>query len=189
MLIEGSGGVYPVTGQPYSIPVIYNSTFIGRGENAGNQLCIVNNNGGGIFANNVFLNQMSGFSIEYVEDGIDSYRQFEIGNLQIESNIFHNVAQDEKMKIFNVYAAEGVDVSSQNDVLKNYFDEGLNEVADPGIELNQDFLYPIPGGNVFDNLADYPDPWFEPVSYKGAFYTYNWASGWTLLSQSGYLKD
>jgi hypothetical protein len=84
---------------------------------------------------------------------------------------------------------DGVNDSSQNDIFKSYFEEANNIIADPGIIYEDGSLDPIPGQNVFNNLADYPDPWFEQVNYKGAFYTYNWASGWTLLSQSGYLKD
>jgi hypothetical protein len=188
-LIEGGGGIYPVTGKPYSVPVIFNGTYLGRGENAEYEVCQINNNGGGIFANSIFLNQGSGFYIEYVQDGIDSYHQFEIENLQIRNNVFYEVAENIEEDVFNVFAVDGVNDSSQNDIFKSYFEEANNIIADPGIIYEDGSLDPIPGQNVFNNLADYPDPWFEQVNYKGAFYTYNWASGWTLLSQSGYLKD
>ncbi len=188
-LIEGSGGIDPVAGQPYSTPVIFNSTFIGRGAYVLNKTGLINNNGAGTYANNIFLNQSTGFFVEYVENAMDSYQQFEQGNLQIKNNVFYDVAGNDTINIFNVYASEGVDVSNQNSIFKSYFNSAKNKVADPGIQYSDDSLYPIPEGNVFDNLADYPDAWFEQVGYKGAFYTYNWASGWTLLSQSGYLQD
>ena len=188
-LIEGGGGVDPVTGQPYSTPVLYNSTFIGRGAYALNHVCQLYSNAGGTFANNIFLNQSTGVQIEYVEGSMDSYQQFEQENLQMKNNVFYDVAGNDTASIFNVFAAEGVDVNNQNLTFKTYFTEAMNKVADPGIEYSDESLYPIPQGNVFDNLATYPDTWFEEVGYKGAFFTYNWASGWTLLSQSGYLKD
>ncbi len=42
---------------------------------------------------------------------------------------------------------------------------------------------------IFEGLAPYPDDWFDDVRYQGAFGTFNWASGWTLLSQEGILVD
>ena len=43
---------------------------------------------------------------------------------------------------------------------------------------------------IFEGLAPYPeDDWFDRVSHQGAFGTFNWASGWTLISQAGILLD
>ncbi|MFO8148259.1 MAG: hypothetical protein R6U03_12795 [Gillisia sp.] len=41
-----------------------------------------------------------------------------------------------------------------------------------------------------DNLAEYPNEWFDPVNYKGAIDPEgdDWLDGWTLLSQSGKIK-
>ena len=40
------------------------------------------------------------------------------------------------------------------------------------------------------DLADYPDEWFDIVTYKGAIDPsgYNWLDGWSLLSKSGKIK-
>jgi len=42
---------------------------------------------------------------------------------------------------------------------------------------------------VHSGLTPYPDDWFDDVSYQGAFGTFNWASGWTLISQESILLD
>ena len=47
----------------------------------------------------------------------------------------------------------------------------------------------VAGDYVFGGLSPYPDQWFDKAYFQGAFGTYNWASGWTLLSRSGNLPD
>ena len=35
----------------------------------------------------------------------------------------------------------------------------------------------------------YTNSWFEKVTFKGAFGSNDWIEGWTLLYESGYIKD
>jgi hypothetical protein len=73
---EHDGGSNPVTGLPYSIPVIYNATCIGRGPGKGSLLFTFRNNSGGKYLNSIFIKQEKGVEIEYTEFPQDSYKQF-----------------------------------------------------------------------------------------------------------------
>lgn len=188
LAVECGGGQDPELGTPYSIPVIYNGTFIGRGSHITNQIVQFNKNAGGIFANSIFLNQSGGISIEYKESGYSSYSQFTSGNLEVKNNIFWEVADNISENIFSVYADNGINVTNQNQVFKSYFSQAVNAVLDPDITISTDSYWLIPANNVSENMAAIPDSWFAEVNYKGAFGTVNWADGWTLLSQSGLIE-
>ncbi len=188
-ILEFNGGIDPVTGQPYSMPLIYNATLIGRGQGPGNKLLEFSFNAAGTIANSVMVFQDKGCFVEYVEGIHDSYRQFEKANLNINNNVFFGIGNQTPEGIFSVFSYEGVDVSPQNVIFREYFTSAGNIIADPGITRDNEQYNVIPTAHVFDNLAAYPDQWFENVAYKGAFYTYNWASGWTLLHQAGFLID
>jgi len=66
-------------------------------------------------------------------------------------------------------------ISAQDDNVKTFIPNG-----DPIVRIF---------ANVHTGLATYPDDWFDNVGYQGAFGTFNWASGWTLISQEGILVD
>ena len=188
LLIEASGGNQPELGQPYSHPKIFNGTFIGRGSNISNNVIRMDRFACGIFGNSIFLNQHGGIFIQYKENYLNCYNQFEYGNIEFKNNIFWDIADNVAWDIFNVYAESGVDVTTQNDVFKNYFSEAYNTVSNPGLEITSEKYYILPTGNISDNLADYPDSWFTNVDYKGAFLYDNWARNWTLIHQSGWIE-
>ena len=62
-------------------------------------------------------------------------------------------------------------------------------MEDPGLIYTGGIYKLVSSDYVFVGLAPYPDDWFDDVRYQGAFGTFNWASGWTLLSQEGILVD
>jgi len=188
LLVESGGGEDPVEGEPYSIPEIYNATFIGRGEEINNSLISFDFNAGGKFANSIFINQGSGIELEYTPNRMNSFTQFEKANLEIKNNVFFNINNDTPEGIFKVVAESGIDVSEQNAVFQEYFTTAKNIISDPGIKYEDGSYNIIPFGDVFTNLAPYPSAWFDNVNYKGAFGNYNWADSWTLLSQSGYIN-
>jgi len=188
LLVEAGGGEDPVEGEPYSIPEIYNATFIGRGEEINNSLMSFDFNAGGEFANSIFINQGNGIELEYTPNRMNSFTQFEKANLKIKNNVFFNINNDTPEGIFKVVAESGIDVSEQNAVFQEYFSTAKNIIFDPGIKYEDGSYNIIPFGDVFTNLAPYPSAWFDNVNYKGAFGNYNWADGWTLLSQSGYIN-
>ncbi|MDZ7744091.1 MAG: hypothetical protein U5Q03_20750 [Bacteroidota bacterium] len=187
-LIEADGGVDPVVGMPYSIPAIFNTTFIGRGNDIEDHLISFFDNAGGRFANSIFLKQGKGVEMEYNPNRDDSYRQYMEGRLEVKNNIFFLVADDTPQGIFTIAAEPGVDITEEQEQFQAYFTGAGNTVSDPGISMDDMEFSPIPKGNVYENLAEYPDPWFDPVNYKGAFGAYNWASGWSYLSQLGLLQ-
>ena len=90
--------------------------------------------------------------------------------------------------LFFVYSENALDISEENSVFKAYFNDGNNQVLEPGINYSGESINLVPQ-IAFDIMADYPSDWFDDVQFKGAFGTFNWASGWTLLSRSGYLSD
>lgn len=187
-VVEGDGGVNPVAATPYSIPVVFNTTFIGRGNEIIDHMLNLSDNAGGIFANSIFIRQGNGIMIEYDPLHDDSYRQFQLGNLQVKNNIYHNIANGTASGIFKVTAEPGIDIGEEQQIFQEYFTEAANEVADPGISTEGINFSPFPEGNVYDNLAEYPDPWFDKVNYKGAFGAYDWSEGWSLLSELGLLE-
>lgn len=188
-IMEINGGIDPVTGQPYTLPEVFNATLIGRAPGAGKKVLEFSLNGGGTIANSVMVLQDKGCFVEFVDGSPDSYKQFENGRLQIMNNVFFNIGNQTPDGIFEVFSSEGVDVSAQNEMFRNYFSTAGNLVRDPGVTRDDDRYSVIPEGGVFDDLAPVPDPWFDNVNYKGAFYTYQWMAGWTLIYEAGYIID
>ncbi|MCD4731571.1 MAG: hypothetical protein K8R74_13285, partial [Bacteroidales bacterium] len=113
LIIEGSGGQEPELGQPFSLPVIYNGTFIGRGNNITNKIVRMDRYAGGQIGNSIFLNQHSGLYIQYKENYNNCFDQLENDNIRIKNNIFWDIAENSAIDIFNVYAESGVNVDSQ----------------------------------------------------------------------------
>ncbi len=188
-VLECNGGLDPVTGQPYTMPVIFNATFIGRGPGPGVKMLEYSMNAAGTIANSVMVLQDKGVFVEYVEGSHDSYKQFETENLMVKNNVFFNIGNQIPEGIFKVYSSEGSALEQQNEVFQAYFLQAANMVADPGISRDNDKYYLLPDDNVFDSLAPYPDAWFEAVAYKGAFYTYSWIAGWSLFYEAGYAPE
>lgn len=186
-IIEIDGGSDPVAGKPYTEPVIFNGTFIGRGQADQERTIAFGRNGGGVICNSIFLNQRHGIEVEYVEGAESSYQQFVNGRLSLKGNIFHQIEGNNPDSIFTVTAAEGTDISQYHLLFSAHFAAAGNVFSDPGIEIHSDFFDVLPAGNVYENLVPVSDPWFDETSFKGAFYTYSWIEGWTLLSQAGFV--
>ncbi|MFO7844074.1 MAG: hypothetical protein R6V16_09720 [Bacteroidales bacterium] len=189
-LAEHDGGTDPIWGEPFCIPEIYNATYIGNGHLNSAELMTFADNAGGKYYNSIFLNQLQGVFIEYVTGFNDSYYQFISGNLKIENNIFYSIENNNQETIFSIFTKTSEDISEEQTILQNYFSAGENQIIDPQIEVTATDYDLIPKGNVTTNLAPYPNDWFEPVGYKGAFAPGgdDWLSGWTLLSQSGKIR-
>jgi len=188
-LLECNGGIHPEDGVPYALPSLYNLTLVGSGSVNNNCLANFSRNAGGTIANSILVNQKSGILIEY-KDGVESsYNHFINKRLQISSNLFFDVMENDTNHIFSVYAENGMDISEQNTEFKKHFSLANNIVKDPGIQYSGDQYRLVPLDIIFTTLAPYPSEWFDPVNFKGAFGTYNWATDWTLLSKSGFLID
>ncbi len=179
---EHDGGTDPELGTPYAIPQIFNATYIGRGAGDGKRIITFRDNAGGVYANSIFVNQDKGIDIELLA-GEGTYDRFQAGELELNNNIFFNVADGTAAKIFTISFGEGAtanaDSISSEATFADYFATAHNEVFDCGVTAEN----PIPTNATGNNpLAAYPvDVIFETVNYKGAFGATNWAEGWTLI--------
>jgi hypothetical protein len=189
-LLEANGGSFPENGRPISAPLLFNLTLVGSGMDNDRSQAEYSRNAGGWLANSILLNQQYGISIEYKPDLEDSYQQFENGSLQLKSNVFFDVANNDTSAIFEVRTESiGIDLGEQNARIREHFNTEKNKVEDPGLIYTGGIYRLVSSDYVFTGLAPYPDDWFDHVGYQGAFGTFNWASGWTLISQEGILVD
>lgn len=181
---EHDGGTSPETGKPYSVPEIYNTTYVGLSAGAGKRVITFRDNAGGHYANSIFYQQAYGIDIELLT-GECSYSRFLNEDLTLRNNIFYRI---DEARVIEVSASEGVgqeEINEANSQLADYFVSAQNEIKDPGFDLNGLTFDVIPSKNVSENLASYPgDGWFREVGYKGAFDPVaNWAQGWTLFAK------
>ena len=189
-LLEANGGSFPENGRPLSAPLLFNLTLVGSGMDNDCSQAAYSRNAGGWLANSILLNQQYGVSIEYKPDLEDSYQQFKNGSLKLKSNVFFDVANNDTSAIFEVLTESvGVDLEEQNARIREHFSTEKNKVEDPGLIYTGGIYRLVISDYVFTGLAPYPDDWFDHVGYQGAFGTFNWASGWTLISQEGILVD
>ncbi len=185
-LAEHDGGTDPVYGEPFCIPEIYNATYIGNGQLSSSNLMIFSDDAGGKYYNSIFTNQPGGVEIEYNDGFNDSFHQFEVGNLVFENNIFYNIEGNNSSNILSAFNENSDPLASQQLALQNYFINAGNETSNPGITITESDYDVIPNNSVENNLANYPDEWYDPVTFKGAFNPngYNWLEGWSILTQS-----
>ncbi|OQX97746.1 MAG: hypothetical protein B6I20_12020 [Bacteroidetes bacterium 4572_117] len=175
------------TGLPYAIPIIFNATYIGNGSG---RVITFRDNAGGTYANSIFANQAKGIDIEYLEDAGTmvgcSYKMFRDGYLNIENNVFDNVAgvtptiSGYNEDLFKVTVPDAGVYQIPPDLLSGWvhtFEGNSNSVANVGVSAAN----PVPANAQTNDLAITTDPFFTSANYKGAFNNTNWAKGWTLL--------
>lgn len=192
---EHDGGTNPETGTPYATPVIYNATYIGRGESEGKRAITFRDNAGGQYMNSVFDGFGAGVDIEMLVDE-SSYDRFVAGDLALTGNVFNAVAGNTETDIFTISADAAVDpteVANAEAAVQAAFTNGGNSIADPSMTISRTKngqLNPNPGNSALLNGATAPtDAWFTPVTFRGAFDgSDNWLQGWTALSQLGYTQ-
>lgn len=199
---EHDGGTDPETGQPYGTPTIYNATYIGEGTNAATRALLFRDNAGGQYHNSIFANFNMGVQIENDASASEtSFDRFNAGDLSIEENIFYDVTSSgtaaSPQDLFGVNSpsmdTDGNGTDDKTDFV-NSFSQNNNQVADPGLSYNISVsspsgLDPVPSNSGPVTGAPSPnDPWFENVSYRGAFAPNgtNWAKGWTMLDERGF---
>jgi hypothetical protein len=209
---ECDGALPKDTPDPYfSMPVVYNATFIGSGvgaDNTNNSPSIIMRNAtAGIVANSIIFDFTDkGVEIEDLapSSGIDSYQRMQNGELNLLNNMWWLGS-----KTTIDATASGIlqpTVDESNNPVGN--DPDCSELATHMINnLNTASVDPLIagigrtiGGNSLDprpnakeakqNLATYPDG-FEIVGYKGAFDPDSelWIKGWTALDEKNYLAN
>ncbi len=176
-LIEAGGGTSPVTGQPYSLPNIYNVTLVGNGNTSEGACVEFIDFAGGFLANSVFINKDHGVSLEVTDSQNDCYSQWKQGNLEVKNNVFYDITSSTASSIFEL---SGIYSASQQEEWTNYFALANNEISNPGINYENNIF--LPQEKIQGEMADYTDSWFQIVNFKGAFGESNWIDGWTLLA-------
>ncbi len=208
---EHDGGTDPEDGMPFTTPVIYNATYIGRGIDANRRALTFRDNAGGEYHNSIFANWGRGIDIENLADGEDSYARFQGGDLALAGNVFQDVTADGDLctgqpataeDIFTIsmgsgWASEADSIAALEASTAAFvasFDGNGNSVAETGIEyvLDQENggLNPVPTTN-FDGGTPATDDFFDAVSFKGAFdpAADNWLLGWSALDSFGFLQN
>ncbi len=180
---EHDGGTDPETGEPFAIPYIYNATYIGRGASAGKRVITFRDNAGGHYYNSIFANQAKGIDVELLSGNQDSYKQLQDGNLSVEHCIFQNIADGRDDGIFRISTGDGVDPADSTAAYQYWvsrFGFWENTATDEALVSAEN---PVPPAGKADNGVLPDRPWFDKVTYQGAFEPGgdNWAAGWTAL--------
>lgn len=165
-----------------SHPVFYNLTLFGQGYNSQKPLISFLENSAGEFYNSLFVNQGRGIELEKIDHNKSSFQEWKDGNIAVSHCWFFNVANNQPDDI--LFLSGGYTQQDQAD-WSEYFRVAQNKVksAEIGIINSRYFIQAI--SVPWDENQEYKDPWFDPVSFKGAFGTVNWAADWTLFDQEG----
>ncbi len=177
-IIEAGGGTDPVIATPNSLPLIYNATLIGNKIKGDKGSVKFSNYAGGIMANSLFVNNNHGILLETTDAQHDCYAQWLQGKLEIKNNVFSNVAASTPATVFTL---TGVYSPDQQQLWANSFVTSKNEFKNLNMNWENGDYIPVP--KLQGNMAEYPDSWFQPVNFKGAFGESNWIEGWTLLAE------
>jgi hypothetical protein len=180
------GDAGALTNTPLSYPVIYNSTYIGRGASAtgGDHALMYKEYGGGEHNNGIFMEfDRSGIRVDSGA-GLTSYNRFIEGGIKIQNNIWWkgnnspltSIAEQNFVQLYLANTANGNFLLNPqlNGITRN-----SSGVLDPR-PLTNGPAYTIP-------LKEYPSDnnHFDQVNYAGAFGEELWIEGWTALSQIG----
>lgn len=190
--LEMDGGTTLVDGKPYATPIIANGTFIGSSilaEGTENTHAVqVQDNAGGKLFHCIFTDfPVRAITIEDVDGRTDSRERLESGDLFIGHNLWYGFGLGQKPDQLLEHDFELTYIS--NPERHNYF-------VDP--QLRASSREPVasldPRPKLDSRAFDLPfmtaqDSTLAPTAYYGAFDRYNWALGWTALSQLGYFVD
>ncbi len=201
---EHDGGNKPDDSKPYATPHIYNVTYIGSGigsVNTDSEGFNIRDNAGGHYYNGIFAETTSqGLEIEDLESGEDSRARLEAGDLSFKNNIWWKIGSDNTT--LETIAPD--DKSFSQDFVRSYLGNAANNnwIEDPqfrGISRNLNTpdggLDPRPayGSPAFTRpAAQVPegDDFLMPVDFIGAFGPGDlWLDKWTMLSQTGIVKE
>jgi len=186
--VEISGGLQAIPALPGSMPIIHNATLIRHPLQSMEVAVQFLPYGGAVLNNSIILNPREGAALRYSDNPGDTWSLFQTGRLALRSNILYPDADPVNPYFTYSDLGEGEDLTQQNQQLADSAVAWLTSFEDPGIS-DQDGYTLLPPSTEFENMAPYENPWFEQVSYKGAFGSRNWIEGWTLLYESGYIND
>jgi hypothetical protein len=197
---EHDGGTDPEDGTPFTKPVIYNVTYVGRGIAAGKRALTFRDNAGGFYHNSIFVNWGKGVDIEKLDSGEDSYARFDAGDLALQGNLFWDVVSAgggaTASDLFQISFADGVSDNGEQAAFEASFAANGNVVGNPGLEYDvvtagAQSLQLVPNQGPVWGATPASDDWFDAVDYRGAFKPNMdaWIKGWTLLDEYEFLAD
>jgi hypothetical protein len=199
---EHDGGTSPEDGTPYTIPNIWNATYIGRGGST--RAITLRDNAGGFYSNSIFAKWGRGVDIENMPSGQDTYNRFVEGDLLLSDNCFWDVtaagAAATASDIFKISMIAGwpspadstSNLASSSAAWQASFAANGNAVSNPGLS----YATITPGSFSLNLVPTNPavggtpnDPWFSNVTFKGAFDPTgeNWLNGWSGIYNYGFL--
>ncbi|MEM6631820.1 MAG: CARDB domain-containing protein [Bacteroidota bacterium] len=186
--------------RPFTLPRVFNATFIGSGSdaNANRYAMLFADGAAGRYGNSIFTDFAQGIFIETLSDETDSYTQFQNSNLELRSNLFWNIGSigEDCNELF--VPTSGADEAVIEE-LKSYFESANNVYNNPVFRAfnaqsftpGQEAFFPLPeiGGFAYQGLEDLPDSdsFYDKVGYKGAFGEDMWLSNWSALASYGFL--
>ncbi len=183
---EHDGGTTPEDGQPFSIPEVYNATYIGSGAsstNSRNDFALnIRDNAGGMYFNSIFTDFFgSAVQVEDLASGEDSRARLEAGDLELQYNIWHNFGAGATPDEF--FPQDFVRSYISDAANTNRFEDpqlrGISRTTDGGLDPR-----PADGSPAFSNVKQVPDDgFFAQTDYVGAFGEQNWAADWTVISE------
>ena len=190
---EHDGGTDPKTGTPYSIPVVYNATYIGPGaansSHKNDVALYFEDNSGGKYYNSIFYGfPKKAVRIQDNASGEDVLSRFQAGDLDLRNNIWYGFGDYDGTAASLMEGGIGSELFSET--------SRMNLIADPmfhGISYtNNGSLYPVPQSGspalTAGNARSVPnDNFYTKTNYLGAFKNDNWAAGWTYLDDLGYI--
>ncbi|MBK6929316.1 MAG: T9SS type A sorting domain-containing protein [Saprospirales bacterium] len=209
--VADSGGEFdgstPDDLTPYSNPTVYNWTHIGSGVGAAASNPVGWNlraGTAGTLANCIVTDMKNkGLEVQDKAAGVnDAYAKLASGELKLQSNLFFQIGSFTALDASptGIIRVSGTAEDPTAAALVAHLTTNKNAVANPEIQsINRgqsNLLDPRPAGNtaVTADLAALPanDPFFTPVSYKGAFSPFAaglWIQGWSTLARNNHLKD
>ncbi|MCE5270257.1 T9SS type A sorting domain-containing protein [bacterium] len=194
---EHDGGTVPEDGLPLSIPVHYNSTYIGAGvgtANVENDLTFIfRDNAGGRYMNSVFTDfNNKAIDVEDLTSGEDSRHRLEVGDLTLTNNLFYGYGAGSTWTdlVLNGATTSAYvvtymsDAANHNDIVNPKL-RGISRTNDGKLDPRVEFGSPA----LSVGAAVPSDGFYTQVTYKGAFNaTDDWALGWTFLDKAGFLS-
>lgn len=176
-------GAVPDDNLPFSKPLIYNATYIG--SSAASTGLLLRDATGGTFANSIITAFSTGIEVEQNDfQPVDCLDRIANGELVITHNLFWNNS--------NYVGFTGNDLTTVPD----HLDANDNALIDPEITsvcyTPTACLNPLLSSSspALAGAVQPTDPWFDNVSFKGAFDSGNfWIKQWTALEEYGYLAS
>ncbi len=196
-------GATPDDQLPFSKPTIFNTTYIGPGVNAtpdgdgGDIGIILRDNAGGLYNNSIITEFAGiGLAVEDKSGDIDSYGYLLSGDLAFNNCVWWDFfAGNDPNDFAKLVDTDGVELANSGDLVSTLLNSG-NEVFTPNLggisRTPNGGLDPRPNGDsdVLTGGVIPSDPFFDQVTYRGAFSNQNnWLLGWTALDEYGYLGD